>query len=247
MPSYDNIGTGYNLTRRSDPRIAERINLALGTATSILNVGAGAGSYEPVDRQTYALEPSITMIRQRAASAAPVVQGHAEQLPFASQSVDAALAVLTVHHWPDRKLGLEEMRRVARDRVVILTWDQQVWESFWLVDEYFPCIKTHDRPRAVAVADVTGPLGAVEVVTVPIPADCVDGFHGAFWRRPQAYLDARIRAGISTYALMSEGDLQSGLARLEADLGSGAWQETHQDLLGQDELDLGYRLIIAGS
>ena len=137
------------------------------------------------------------------------------------------------------------MRRVARRRVAVLTWDEEVWESFWLVDEYFPCIREIDRRRAVAVEEVAALLGKSRIVSVPIPHDCVDGFHGAFWRRPQAYLDARVRAGISTYSLMSDEEIEDGLRRLAADLESGTWEERHRDLLDLEEIDLGYRLIVA--
>jgi hypothetical protein len=137
------------------------------------------------------------------------------------------------------------MRRVARRRVAVLTWDQEVWESFWIVRDYFPCIREIDRQRAVAIEDIVDVLGASEIVSVPIPHDCVDGFHGAFWRRPEAYLDPRVRSGISTYSLMSQAELEDGLGRLAADIESGAWYARHDDLLELNELDLGYRLIVS--
>jgi len=243
--TYDKIGAGYSSTRRPDPRIASRIVEALGDAASLVNVGAGAGSYEPRDRMVFAVEPSETMIRQRLAGSAPVVQGVAEALPVADGAVDAALATLTLHHWTDVAQGLIEMQRVAKKRVVILAWDQEVWMSFWLVREYFPCIEKLDRPRALAISELVRTLGETQVITVPVPHDCVDGFHGAFWRRPEAYLNPRVRSGISTYALMSPDDRDEGLRQLAADLESGAWEERHRDLLDLDELDLGYRLIVA--
>ncbi len=242
---YDRIGTTYSATRRPDPRIAARILAALGDASSVVNVGAGAGSYEPSDRFVVAVEPSETMIRQRPQGSAPAIRAAAETLPFADAAFEAALAVLTVHHWKDLARGLAEMRRVARHRVVLLTWDQEVWESFWLIREYYPCIRGLDRSRAASIREIVSALGGGSAVAVPIPHDCVDGFHGAFWRRPEAYLDPRVRAGISTYALMSPADLESGLRKLAADLESGLWAERHRDLLELDELDLGYRLVIA--
>lgn len=242
--TYDKIGVGYSSTRRPDPRIASRIVEALGDAASLVNVGAGAGSYEPRDRRVLAVEPSETMIHQRPAGSAPVVQGVAEALPVADGAVDAALATLTLHHWTDVPRGLTEMLRVVRKRVVILTWDQDVWKSFWLVREYFPCIEDLDRPRAIAIPELVRTMGVAQVITVPVPHDCVDGFHGAFWRRPEAYLDPRVRSGISTYGLMSPGDRAEGLQRLAADLESGAWEACHRNLLDLDELDLGYRLIV---
>lgn len=245
MSLYDRIGVGYARTRQPDPRIARRIDEALGDAASLVNVGAGAGSYEPRDRRVLAVEPSAEMIRQRADRAAPAVQAAAERLPLADAAVDAALAVLTLHHWADRAGGLRELRRVARRRVVVLTWDQATWEGFWLVDEYFPCIREIDRPRASAIAEISDALGGAAVLPLPIPHDCLDGFHGAFWRRPEAYLDPEVRAGISTYWVMPPAEREEGLRRLASDLESGAWRARHGDLLGRSELDLGYRLVVA--
>ncbi len=242
---YDKIGIGYSMTRLPDPRIADRIIQSLGDSASLVNVGAGAGSYEPRDRMVVAVEPSATMIRQRPVGSAPVIQGTAESLPLVDGAVDSALAVLTVHHWTDPARGFAEMRRVARSRVVILTWDQEIWESFWLVREYLPCLRDLDRRRGLALADIVSALGQSQILSVPIPHDCVDGFHGAFWRRPEAYLDPRVRSGISAYAAMSPGERDEGLRRLAADIQSGAWEERHRNLLGLDELDLGYRLIVA--
>jgi SAM-dependent methyltransferase len=243
--TYDRIGATYSATRRPDPRIAGRILEALGDATSVVNVGAGAGSYEPMDRFVVGVEPSATMIRQRAQGAARVVQALAEALPFADGAFESALAIFTVHHWSDWARGLGEVRRVARRRAVVLTWDQDVWESFWLIREYLPCIRDLDRPRAIPIRDLVSALGAGSVRSVPIPHDCIDGVHGAFWRRPEAYLDPRVRAGISTYALMSVADRDRGLRALAADLESGSWREQHGELLELDEMDLGYRLVVA--
>jgi SAM-dependent methyltransferase len=242
---YDRIGKRYAATRRPDPRIAERITRALGDAASLVNVGAGSGSYEPADRAVIAVEPSATMIRQRPPGPALLVQGTGEDLPLADGAVDAALASLTMHHWPDVDRGLAEMRRVARRRVVIFTWDQDVWESFWLIDQYLPFIREVDRRQALAIADVVSALGRSEVVPVPIPHDCVDGFHGAFWRRPEAYLDPSTRAGISCYSKLPADEVDRGLGRLADDIESGAWQERNRDLQDLEEIDLGYRLIVA--
>jgi SAM-dependent methyltransferase len=241
---YDTIGVGYSSTRRPDPRIADRIIQALGDSASVVNVGAGTGSYEPLDRMVIAVEPSTTMIRQRPFGSAPIIQAAAEHLPLVDGAVDAACAILTAHHWTDPAQGFAEMRRVARRRVVVLTWDQAIWESFWLIREYFPTVDV-DRRRALAIADVVSTLGESQTIPVPIAYDCVDGFHGAFWRRPTAYLDPRVRSGISTFAAMSPDELHGGLARLAADIQSGDWEDRHRDLLDLDELDLGYRLIIA--
>ncbi|MBI1249977.1 MAG: methyltransferase domain-containing protein [Alphaproteobacteria bacterium] len=241
MTLYDTIGVGYAALRKPDPRIAAQIHRALGDARTVLNVGAGAGSYEPTDRQVMALEPSAEMIRQRPAGAARAVQGVAEALPFADGAFDAAMAVLTVHHWTDLNAGLRELRRVAHGRVVILTFDADA-PYFWLAD-YVPGLAALDRaimPKLDAYAPI---LGAVTIDAAPIPHDCTDGFLGAFWRRPRAYLDPAVRAGMSSFAKIA--DAEAGLARLEADLGSGAWDARYGHVMGLESLDLGYRLIIA--
>ena len=214
---------------------------ALGDARTVLNVGAGTGSYEPADREVTALEPSAEMIRQRPEGAAPAVQGSAEALPFADASFDAAMAVLTVHHWTDRARGLAEMRRVARDRVAILTFDPSC-RAAWLLD-YFPEFAAADgavMPPMDAFADALGP---VEVRSVAVPHDCTDGFLHAFWRRPHAYLDPDVRAGMSSFHAL--GDAAPGLARLKADLEDGTWEARHGHLLDREALDVGYRLVVA--
>jgi SAM-dependent methyltransferase len=238
---YDRIGRGYGLHRRPDPRIGAFVSRALGDSASIVNVGAGAGSYEPADRYVVAVEPSITMIRQRPAQAAPVVQAGAGALPFRDRSFDAGLAVLTLHHWPDWRGGLAEMARVARRRVVLLTWDPSAC-AFWLVDDYFPEIMQIDRAIFPTMEELRQALGHIAVSTVPIPHDCADGFLGAYWRRPRAYLDHQVRAAISAFAKLA--DVEPRLQQLAADLASGAWDRRHGALLGQQSIDLGYRLVV---
>jgi len=239
---YDAIGRDYRAHRRPDPRVAAAITRALGDAESVVNVGAGAGSYEPADRRVVAVEPSVAMIAQRPAGSAPVVLASATDLPLRDRSFAAALAVLTVHHWPDRLRGLAEMTRVARERVVLLTWDPAKPE-FWLVDEYFPEVWVIDRPIFPTLDDLRRVLGPIEIRAVPIPADCTDGFLGAYWRRPEAYLDPGVRGAISTFTKLR--DVEPGLARLRADLADGTWLRRHADLLDRSEIDLGYRLVIA--
>ncbi|SOD03739.1 Methyltransferase domain-containing protein [bacterium JGI 053] len=239
---YDRIGVGYADYRRPDPRIAAHIGAALGDARSVVNVGAGTGSYEPANRAVIAVEPSGEMVRQRAATAAPAVRGAAERLPLRDRSVDAALAVLTLHHWTDWRRGLAEMRRVARDRVVILTWDTE-HAGFWLIQEYFPEIPAADRETFPTFAEMARVLGPIDVRPVPVPADCTDGFLGAYWRRPERYLDAGARAAISGFAKLR--DVDDTLARLRADLADGSWERRHGDLLSLPELDIGYRLVVA--
>ena len=238
--AYDRIGINYSDLRRPDPRIAARIGEALGRARTILNVGAGAGSYEPADRQVTALEPSTEMIRQRSAEAAPVIQGRAEELPFADDSFDASMAVLTVHHWSDQAKGLGEMRRVTRGPVVVLTYDP-AFRGFWLAD-YIPGLVALDEAQMPGLGGYERWLGPVDISPVPIPHDCSDGFLCAYWRRPTAYLDPRIRAAISSFWAL--GDVAEPLARLGRDIESGAWAERHRALLGLDALDCGYRLVV---
>lgn len=247
MVDYDAIGSTYAGTRRPDPRIAAQVVAALGEAESVLNVGAGAGSYEPADRRVVAVEPSVRMVRQRPLGSAPVVRAVAEFLPFDDGAFDAAMAILTVHHWSDVARGMAEMRRVSQGRLVVLTWDEALWEPFWLVRDYFPGMREVDRPRAVGVSELVERLGAATVVEVPVPFDCLDGFCGAFWRRPAAYLDPAVRAGISSFAMMGVGEVDEGLRRLAADLESGRWRERNVELLSLDHVDLGYRLIVSGS
>lgn len=243
MARYDTIGRAYSVSRRADPRIAQRVVAALGGARSVVNVGAGAGSYEPADRRVLAVEPSAVMVAQRPAGAAPAVRALAESLPFPDDAFDAALAVLTVHHWSDPCAGLRELRRVARGRVVVLTWDP-AHAGFWLTRDYFPDFVELDRRDFPTLADFAAALGPVEVGAVPVPHDCADGFLGAFWRRPEAYLDERVRAGISSFARF--GDVSPRLGRLRDDLESGRWAAENAELLDLEELDLGYRLIVGG-
>lgn len=239
---YDEIGVGYRRYRRPDRRIAAAIIDALGEADPVVNVGAGTGSYEPTDRAVVAVEPSLAMIRQRPASGVRVVQASATHLPFTDASFGAALAVLTVHHWPDRVRGLAELARVTRHRVVIVTWDPSA-SGFWLVDDYFPEIWQTDRPIFPSIEEFRKVLGNVESRSLLVPHDCTDGFLGAYWRRPHAYLDRGVRGAISTFAKI--GDVGPGLTRLRCDLEDGTWQRRHGHLLSQPELDLGYRLVIA--
>lgn len=236
---YDTIGVNYADLRRPDPRIAGLIERALGDARTVLNVGAGTGSYEPAARTVTALEPSTAMIGQRPAGAAPAIQGHAEALPFPDRSFDAAMAVLTVHHWSDQPQGLRELRRVARGPVVMLTFDPLARP--WLT-EYLPDLAALDEAQMPALEDYAHYLGPVDIHPVPVPRDCSDGFLYAYWARPAAYLDPRIRTGSSSFWKLPSA--QSGLERLEQDLASGAWAERYAHLLAQDALDVGYRLIV---
>ncbi|MEM7080111.1 MAG: class I SAM-dependent methyltransferase [Pseudomonadota bacterium] len=240
---YDTIGVNYANLRQADPRIAAQIDDALGTAKRVVNVGAGAGSYEPAGREVTALEPSAQMIAQRSPTAAAAVQGSAEALPFDDNTFDAAMALLTIHHWPDKPRGVGQMCRVATDRVLFLTYDPE-FRGLWQMD-YFPQLTELDDGNMPSMSEFAGWLGdAVEICDVHVPWDCSDGFLYAFWRRPAAYLDARIRAGISAFWAIDGVD--DGVACLQADLASGAWEARYgDDLLSRETLDCGYRLVAA--
>jgi SAM-dependent methyltransferase len=236
---YDTIGVNYADLRKPDPRIGAAILDALGQGGSVVNVGAGAGSYEPSDRQVVAVEPSIEMIRKRAPDAARAVQASAEDLPFEDHSFDAAMAVLTIHHWPDKAAGLRELRRVSRGKVVMLTFDPA--SRPWLTD-YVPELAALDEANMPAMAEYARWLGPVRIEPVPVPHDCTDGFLYAYWRRPQAYLDPRLRSGSSSFWALR--DVEAGMARLAGDLASGEWNRRYGGLLGLETYDAGYRLVV---
>ncbi len=238
---YEHIGGGYGRHRRPDPRIAARLADALGDAETVVNVGAGAGSYEPRDRRAVAVEPSTVMLAQRKGSSVPAVRALAESLPFPDGRFDAALAILTLHHWSDPAAGLRELRRVAR-RLVLLHFEPG--SRYWLTDEYLPVLRDLESRSVPAVGDVVAAVGSARVEVVAVPHDCVDGFYAAYWRRPDAYLDPTVRASISMFARLDGTLVDPGLERLRADLDSGEWTARHADLLVRDELDAGYRLIV---
>jgi SAM-dependent methyltransferase len=241
---YDTIGATYSVTRRTEPRIAAQIWAALGDARTVLNVGAGTGSYEPTDRDVAAVEPSALMRAQRAAGAAPCVAAAAANLPFEDQSFDAAIAIATVHHWPDPIAGLREMRRVAR-RVVVFTHDssEDGWlRRFWLTRDYLPEVAGFlvGRPSLTEQARAIG----ARTEPVLIPWDCADGFFEAYWRRPEAYLDDQVRRGVSVWARVGPQAEQRAVRNLRADLACGRWAERNRDLLALDAADLGLRLLV---
>jgi SAM-dependent methyltransferase len=237
---YDRIGINYAELRRPDPRIAAAIEEALGQAETVLNVGAGTGSYEPAGRQVTAVEPSIEMIRKREPSAAEAIQASAEQLPFGDDAFDASMAILTIHHWSDKQAGLEEMRRVTRGPIVLLTFDPS--PRPWLTD-YLPELAALDEAQMPAMSDYERWLGPVQIIPVPVPHDCSDGFLYAYWRRPEAYLDPLVRSGSSSFWAIR--DVEAGLQRLKQDLESGEWERRYGELLSLDAYDAGYRLVVA--
>ncbi|MFI1577327.1 methyltransferase domain-containing protein [Embleya sp. NPDC020630] len=242
---YDTIGSAYPVTRRTEPRIAARVWEALGDARTVLNVGAGTGSYEPPDRDVTAVEPSAVMRAQRPAGAAPCVAAEAESLPFPDQSFDAAMAFSTIHHWRDPIAGLREMRRVAR-RVVVFTHDAHdtAWrDRFRLIRDYLPEVTGLVAGRP-SVQRLAGTIGA-RLEPVLIPWDCADGFFEAYWRRPEAYLDEPVRRAISLWTRVGPEVEQRAVDRLRDDLSSGRWSERNGDLADLDAAELGLRLLVA--
>jgi SAM-dependent methyltransferase len=241
---YERHGRTYARHRRPDPRIAQRIHAALGDARTVLNVGAGTGSYEPADRWVLAVEPSATMRAQRPADAAPAICARAEALPFDDDAVDAAMACVTIHHWEPPEAGLAELRRVARGPVVVFTFDLDglpAWQHEFLAEGL-----AVERPRFPAIEDVAAALGGrTRVERIPTPGDCVDGFFEAFWRRPEALLDPAVRGAQSMWAMLDPGVEEQIVARLSAALGSGAWDAEHGYLRSQDSRDGALRLVVS--
>lgn len=242
---YDAGGAGYAVRRRTDPRIASLVLAALGDARSVLNVGAGAGSYEPADRQVVAVEPSAVMRAQRPASSGPVVDAVAERLPFADDTFDAAMAMVTIHQWPDADAGLRELRRVSHGAVVVMTFDGDVLDRFWLAD-YAPQLIAVERTRYPAIDHIRGVLGGESTVTaVPIPIDCVDGFTEAYYARPEQFLDPAVRQSQSAWGFVSEADEERAVARLRTDLETGEWDRRYGALRTQPEFIGSLRLLTA--
>jgi SAM-dependent methyltransferase len=240
---YDRIGGSYRTTRKQEPRIATLIKDALGDAGSVVNVGAGTGAYEPTDREVLAVEPSQTMITQRHRLAAPVVRASAENLPLGDDSFDAALAVNTVHHWADLRAGLRELRRVARKRIVIFVRDARRGTPLWLTEDYFPALDL-SQELSTRIDTIEDEFPTIKALPILLPCDCVDGQFSAYWARPEMYLDSEVRRNISHFALATEGDLAEGLANLQADLESGAWDRRYGHLRLLSELDLGHRALV---
>jgi SAM-dependent methyltransferase len=247
--SYDRLGRGYAARRASDPRIAAAIERALGDARSVVNVGAGTGSYEPADREVIAVEPSAVMIAQRPAGSAAAVQASAEALPLEDDSVDAAMAIVTDHHWSDRRAGMREMLRVARKRVVVMNVDPAWTERFWLIRDYLPSfldlVPEPYREPGFWGDEMAELLGDLEIRPVPVPHDCRDGFFQAYWRRPDAYLDEAVRNSISVFHVLPAEEIGAALERLRADLDDGTWEARNAELLELKELDVGLRLVVS--
>jgi SAM-dependent methyltransferase len=240
---YDSIGNGYRRFRVPDPRIARQIREAIGNASTVCNIGAGTGSYEPSDLKVTAVEPSERMIEQRADSNS-VIRAFAEDLPFENGQFDVAMAVLTVHHWADPVKGLSEMRRVSH-RQVIMTFDPMILNSYWLVRDYLPEFAAPNQTDAIPINTYLQILHPCEISPVMIPWDCLDGFLASYWRRPQMYLDPGVRSAISSFARQPESVVSRAISKLEHNIASGEWNKRYSELLERQEMDLGYRLLVA--
>lgn len=243
QPTYNRMGVNYSDFRRPDPRIEAAIWSALSDARSVVNVGAGAGSYEPTDREVIAVEPSPVMIAQRPPGAAPAREGIAEALPLDDKSVDAAMGVLTIHHWQDFDAGLAEMRRVARRRIVLLTLDIDAMAEAWIVADYFPETGSMDRDVMPSITMLRAKLPGARIETIAAPRGCLDGFTIALWDRPEMLLDPEVRRASSIWHRIPPEIAERGLARLRSDLESGRWDENYGHLRTQPELDIGLRLV----
>ena len=246
-PRYDQIGQGYARTRREDPRFRALLHAALGGARTVVNVGAGTGSYEPRDRHVVAIEPSDVMAAQRPPELAPALRAFAQQLPLREGSVDAALAVLTVHHWDEgQEAGVRELRRVARGPVVVLTYDAEVSSRMWLMQDYLPELEALDRRIFPSMAQLAAWLGgSVRVEPVPIPRDTPDWMLGSFWAHPERVLDPVARASTSGFARMAPATVERVVAQLTKDLADGTWEQRHGHLRALDAYDVGLRLVVA--
>lgn len=243
---YDSIGHNYALYRRADPRLSAAVHAALGDARTVVNVGAGAGSYEPLDRPVIPIDPSAVMALQRERTRPPAVLGAAEQLPLADGAVDAAMAVMTLNHWNDVERGLAELSRVASRRVVLMTTDMDVAAQMWLLRDYVPEVAARNRQEFPTIAQIKSMLNApTRVIPVPVPHDCTDGFTLAFWSRPEAVLNPAARAATSEFARLDPAVEREAVARLAEDLETGAWDRANGHLRARSELDVGIRLVVA--
>jgi SAM-dependent methyltransferase len=242
---YGTIGAGYRSYRRPEPEFEAAIAAALGGARTVVNVGAGAGSYEPRDRQVTAVEPSASMRAQRPTGLAVAVDATAEHLPFPDDAFDAAMTTFSVHQWPDLEAGLTELRRVARGPVVVMTCDPTLLDRFWLV-EYAPAVITTEARRYPAIERITAGLGgSARVVPLPIPLACVDGFGEAYYGRPEMLLDPGARRANSAWSFVSDEEAAAAVEALRHDLESGAWDAKHGALRTQAHFDGSLVLVVA--
>jgi len=241
---YDKIGQSYTLGRQTDPKLAKVLHSHLAGAKNILNIGAGTGSYEPSDMDVIAVEPSLTMIQQRLEGSAPVIQSSAESLPFEDKHFSHTMTVLSMHHWSDRSKAFAEIYRVTREKFVALTWCPPIsQEPYWLYRDYLIAIPELNRSIFPALQELKQHFGKVEEYVSPIPHDCIDGFDGAYWKRPQAFLDPHVRKNMSVFSKIE--NIEPILQQLADDLESGKWHEDNAEILDLDELDVGYRILVA--
>lgn len=240
---YDACAPSYPSQRRADPRIAACIEAALGEARTVVNVGAGAGSYEPLARHVIAVEPSAGMRAQRPAHLAPAIDATAERLPLGDDSVDAAMAIITIHHWDDPAAGLREMRRVARGPIVVLTFDIDALANFWMIRDYLPEALADDRKRFPTIETIIDTLGGAAVQAVAIPSDCTDGFFESHYAKPEQYLHPDVRVAQSVWPRLPPGVEQRAIQALTSDLESGVWDRRHGHLRAQTAYEGGLRLV----
>lgn len=239
---YNHIGIEYSAKRHADPSIAEQLHHELKGATRIINIGAGTGSYEPADVNLLAVEPSSTMISQRKAESHEVVQAFAENLPVADKSFSHAMTVLSMHHWEDRAQSFQEINRVVSDRLVAITWDPAS-DPYWLTQDYFPEIYELDKCIFPDMDELSEHFDEMKIDPLLIPHNCQDGFLAAYWQRPEAYLEAKVRKSISSFTKIEH--LSEGLKRLRRDLLNGDWAKNNRKILDLKFLDVGYKLITA--
>ena len=244
--NYDKLGQKYSGHRQTEPLISEFVNKALGTAKTILNVGAGAGSYEPTDRYVVAVEPSVVMRQQRLVNnKIPAINAKGDNLPFDDKSFDATMAMVTIHHWPDIDKGLKELRRVTKGQVIIMTFDPDTLDKFWNVN-YFPELIAVEKVRYPTIEFIKNSLGGnCEVVEIPIPLNCIDGFQEAFYGRPEAFLEKEVRLSQSAWGFLSKEVENRIVKTLEDDLKSGEWDKKYGHYRTQPFFTCALRLIIS--
>ncbi|MET9728781.1 class I SAM-dependent methyltransferase [Streptomyces zaomyceticus] len=230
---HGTVGSGCSTYRRPDGRIARFIARALGDGRTVLNVGAGAGSYENIGGTVTAVEPSASMRARRPNGLDPAVDAVAEDLPFADGSFDASMTLFSVHQWSDVTAGLREMRRVTGGPVVILTCDPTLVRDFWLY-EYAPAVLDTEARRHPSVDGMAAALGGtVSIEAVPIPLDCTDGFNEAYYGRPEMLLDPAARQSCSAWSFVDDNTREHFDRTLRRDLASGAWDERFGHLRDQ--------------
>ena len=244
--NYDQSGHSYSGHRRTDPGIAAFVHTALGNAQSVLNVGAGSGSYEQNDRYVVAVEPSAVMRSQRHANGnVPAIIGTADALPFDDHAFDASMAMVTIHHWPDMRKGLQELRRVTSGQVLIMTFDPDALNNFWNAS-YFPELIEVEKARYPTIDFIKEALGGtVDVQSIPIPLDCLDGFQEAFYGRPEAFLQKEVRMAQSAWGFLPDGLEELLVKRLEHELSSGEWDRKYSHFRTQTSFTGALKLIIA--